>query len=263
MSRDKRAIFVFYGVVFFLSLIVELLYIRIVNALFLVLLMWIPGIVGIICSKAFYGEEGSLGFAVKVKPRYVVLGILIPAVYLVGSYCIAWAMLGDPANGVDSESLLRSVAAFLPGLLGSTLTAAGEEIGWRGFAFPVLEREFGRRKAVLVNGFIWALWHVPLIIGGVYQSAVNPVYGTVSFMVMVMLIAVIFCWSRSVSGSVIPAILLHASHNHIDQRYLQPMSTDPRVPYFAGEQGMITIVIAAVIAAVVVRHWKKQGHAEK
>ena len=100
--------------------------------------MWIPGIVGIICSRAFYGEEGALGFAVKVKPRYVVLGILIPAVYLVGSYCIAWAVLGDPANGVDSESLLRSVAAFLPGLLGSTLTAAGGTSGSAYYRIVVL-----------------------------------------------------------------------------------------------------------------------------
>lgn len=258
MSRDKRAIFVFYGVVLLLSLAVELLYIRTVITFLMVLLMWIPGIVGMICSKVFYGKEGSLGIADKVEPKYIILGILIPAVYLVGSYLIAWAVLGDPTTGMNSEILLRSVIMFLPGLLGSTLTAAGEEIGWRGFAFPVLEREFGTRKAVFINGFIWALWHVPLIIGGVYQSAVNPAYGIVSFIVMVMLIAVIFCWSRSVSGSVIPAILLHASHNHIDQRYLQPMSTDPRVPYFAGEQGMITIAIAAVIAVVVVRHWRRE-----
>lgn len=53
------------------------------------------------------------------------------------------------------------------------------------------------------------------------------------------------------------AILLHATHNFIDQGYLQPMSTDPRVPYLAGEQGIITIVIAAVIAVVVIKHWKK------
>ena len=44
---------------------------------------------------------------------------------------------------------------------------------------------------------------------------------------------------------------LHATHNLVDQRYLQPLSTDPRVPYLAGEQGIITILIAAVIAAAV------------
>ena len=178
---------------------------------------------------------------------------------MVCSYCIAWAVLGDPTTGVNSEILIRFAVAFLPGLLGSALTAAGEEIGWRGFAYPVMEREFGAVRAVLINGFIWALWHVPLIVGGAYQAAVNPVYGIISFIVMIMLITVLFCWTRSVSGSVIPAILLHSSHNLVDQLYLQPLSTDPRVPYLAGEQGIITMIITAVMVAVVVRWWRKDG----
>ena len=122
----------------------------------------------------------------------------------------------------------------------------------------MLKREFGTAKAVLINGFIWALWHVPLIIGGAYQAAVNPVYGILSFIIMVMLIAVLFCWIRDVSGSVIPSILLHASHNLVDQSYLQPMSTNSRVPYLAGEQGIITIIVIVVIVAVVVAQWRKK-----
>ena len=82
MSRDKRAILVFYGVVLFLSLLIELLYIRTVITFLLVLLMWIPGIVGMICSRVFYGKEDSLGIASKVEPKYIILGILIPAVFL-------------------------------------------------------------------------------------------------------------------------------------------------------------------------------------
>ena len=178
---------------------------------------------------------------------------------MVCSYCIAWAVLGDRTTGVSSDILIRFAVAFLPGLLGSALTAAGEEIGWRGFAYPVMEREFGAVRAVLINGFIWALWHVPLIVGGAYQAAVNPVYGIISFIVMIMLITVLFCWTRSVSGSVIPAILLHSSHNLVDQLYLQPLSTDPRVPYLAGEQGIITMIITAVMVAVVARWWRKDG----
>ena len=242
MSKDRKAIIVFYGITLALSLIVECFYIKSENELLMVLLMWIPGIVGLICSKVFYGKEGSVGFVRKVKFRYVAFGILAPVVYLVCSYCIAWAVLGDPTTGVNSEMLVRFAITFLPGLLGSALTAAGEEIGWR-----------------VINGFIWALWHVPLIVGGAYQAAVNPVYGIISFIVMIMLITVLFCWTRSVSGSVIPAILLHSSHNLVDQLYLQPLSTDPRVPYLAGEQGIITMIITAVMVAGVVRWWRKDG----
>jgi len=63
---------------------------------------------------------------------------------------------------------------------------------------------------------------------------------------------------RDASGSVIPSILLHASHNLVDQRYLQPMSTNSRVPYLAGEQGIITLIVIVVIVVVVVVKWRKK-----
>ena len=50
-----------------------------------------------------------------------------------------------------------------------------------------------------------------------------------------MLVTVIYCWLRSVSGSVITAILLHAVHNELDQLYLQPLSSNEKVPYYAVE----------------------------
>ena len=57
MSKDRKAILVFYGITLALSFIVECLYIKSENELLMVLLMWIPGIVGLICSKVFYGRD--------------------------------------------------------------------------------------------------------------------------------------------------------------------------------------------------------------
>ena len=96
-----------------------------------------------------------------------------------------------------------------------------------------------------------------MIIGGAYQAVVNPVYGVISFIILVMIISIFFCWSRSVTGSVIPAIILHTAHNEIDQVYLKSMSHQESIPYFAGEQGFVTIICAALIAAIVIWSWKK------
>ena len=103
MSKDRKAILVFYGITLALSFIVECFYIKSENELLMVLLMWIPGIVGLICSKVFYGREGSVGIRRKAELRYLLFGVLAPVVYLVCSYCIAWAVLGDPTTGVNSE----------------------------------------------------------------------------------------------------------------------------------------------------------------
>ena len=269
MSKDRKALIVFYAVTFAVSLVFDILYIVTKTDVFVVPLMWTPAVVGIVCGKKFYGKERNLGLKERFKPVYIILGLLIPVIYLVPSYLIGWKILGDPTTGLDAiaksftgvdgiNGTAFVLIAFIPFVIISALTAMGEELGWRGFAYPVLEREFGPVKAVLINGLLWALWHVPLIIGGTYQSSVNLAYGLISFVVCAMIMTLICCWTRSVTGSVIPAVLLHSVHNTVDQVYLQALSTDPKVPYYSGEQGFITIIFIGIIALIVAIAWKKQ-----
>lgn len=47
-----------------------------------------------------------------------------------------------------------------------------EEIGWRGYLQPKLEKETGYLVSVLIVGVIWSIWHLPLwLISGTVQSA--------------------------------------------------------------------------------------------
>ena len=274
MSKEKKSLIVFYSVTLVVSLVLEIIYCTNKNESLMGAIMWTPGIVGIICARVFYGKEKTLGILHKFKPIYLLLGILIPAAYLIPSYLITWAIT-KPDIDFESELMLRTgnlgtimppviafILFFFLMFLVSAVSCMGEEIGWRGFAYPKLEEIYGPKKAVLINGFIWAIWHVPMIIGGAYQAVVNPVYGVISFMILVMIISIFFCWSRSVTGSVIPAIILHTAHNEIDQVYLKSMSHQESIPYFAGEQGFVTIICAALIAAIVIWSWKKHKKVE-
>lgn len=82
----------------------------------------------------------------------------------------------------------------------------GEEPGWRGFALPLLLGERGALNASLVLGLIWTAWHLPLVLLNDYSisSALN-----------VMAAAVVFTWLyQNSAGSVLPAILMHTSHQN-------------------------------------------------
>ncbi|SEG41043.1 CAAX protease self-immunity [Butyrivibrio sp. Su6] len=261
-NNDKKSIVVFYVITLLISAVVEGITIITGCRATILILMWVPGIVGIICSRVFYPKAHALGVK-KFKPRYLLLAILIPNAYLIPSYMLSWAILKDPTIGVDelAQRFTNGIAfdipgicvlfiAFIPMLILSMVTAAGEELGWRGYAFPILARLYGTKKAILINGSIWAVWHMPIILSGQYQASVNIIYGLISFFIEVMILTMIFCWSRNSSGSVIPAIILHASHNLVDQSYLQPLSTNANVPYLSGEQGIITIIVGALVAIV-------------
>ena len=239
-------------------------YVRGTQSLLIMLgLMWTPGIAGIITSFVYYRKQNAMGIRLG-KIRYILLGIVIPPIYLGTSYVISWLLMRDKTIGLEAmfqrmgymvESgttpIAFAVNFLMVGLLTSCISALGEELGWRGFLYPVMERELGRRKAIVFQGMIWACWHMPLIIAGLYQSETNLLYGLVAFTIVVILLTGVMAWLRMSSGSMIPALMLHASHNLFDQSIFQQMTTAENVPYLAGEQGIITAICLGAMMLII------------
>ena len=62
---------------------------------------------------------------------------------------------------------------FAVGMVDGLIFASGEEIGWRGYMLTRLI-DAGVPRPVLTSGLIWGLWHVPLVLGGVYAAGPSP-----------------------------------------------------------------------------------------
>ncbi|MDD2880460.1 MAG: CPBP family intramembrane metalloprotease [Rhodoferax sp.] len=87
----------------------------------------------------------------------------------------------------------------------------GEELGWRGYALPVLQRQWGWRIASLVLGGVWTLWHVPLFYSaGTVQSHLPMGLYALSAMASSVLFAWLF---NRTEGSVLPVLVLHTAVN--------------------------------------------------
>jgi membrane protease YdiL (CAAX protease family) len=106
-------------------------------------------------------------------------------------------------------------AVVLGGLFaGVTINAVagfGEELGWRG----LLQRELAFlgfwRSSVLI-GFIWGLWHTPLVLQG-HNYPQHRVGGVVMMTLWCMLLAPIFSYLRVKARSVIAAAIVHGTLN--------------------------------------------------
>jgi membrane protease YdiL (CAAX protease family) len=92
-----------------------------------------------------------------------------------------------------------------------TLFLAGsiEELGWRGFLQPRLQRRFRAVTASVAIGIVWALWHVPMMLAGAGTFAGFPQY-----ILMTVALSVVLGWLYNNTDGALPVVMVtHAASN--------------------------------------------------
>jgi len=113
--------------------------------------------------------------------------------------------------------IFQGVQAFLMAPVLNALFTFGEEFGWRAYLLPKL-MPLGGRKAVLLSGVIWGVWHWPVILMGYnygfdYPGA--PWMGLLGMVWFAIMLGIIISWLTLRSGSVWPAVIAHGAANGI------------------------------------------------
>jgi len=212
-ALDKRPIFVFLGLTFAATFALEGALVagglrfdgdvmRSAPALWLLAVMWIPGLAALLSAKLVEGATWrGLADALLLRPGsagpYFLMLVLAPLLFA-AMYGLTW-LLGLGAPDMTLSTLTRAAGAYqdittddvfkvmlpmsaLVGPLVNFLFGLGEEIGWRGFLLPRL-LPLGKSKAYLVLGGIWGLWHAPLILAG-FDYPGHPVAGVAMMCVL-------------------------------------------------------------------------------
>ncbi len=86
----------------------------------------------------------------------------------------------------------------------------GEEIGWRGYALPRLQKSYNALYATIILAFFWALWHLPQFFY-LFDTSIALGWGIGLFAG-----AIVFTWLfNSTEGSILVAAIFHGSFNYI------------------------------------------------
>ncbi|MBC2735448.1 MAG: CPBP family intramembrane metalloprotease [Desulfobacteraceae bacterium] len=113
----------------------------------------------------------------------------------------------------------------------------GEEIGWRGFALPELQKRLGSLGGSIMVGILWALWHLPLFFtpgSNQYGDSLIPYLYVLTCWTIVMALFV-----GKARGSILPGILIHESANFVSFAFHYPRHY---VLFFWGIAALIAIV---------------------
>jgi len=238
-------------------------------------LMWCPAVSAILTKLAF--DRNLKGFGWKPgRAKWLGLAYLLPILYGALIYGVVWlsgqggfttdavAELVGSGLGMETASRAQVVAVYTLFLatfvfIKSGLPAAlGEELGWRGFLFPELERMSSFTTASLIGGIVWALWHLPLILFSDYHSTAPIVFQVVMFFIAVTARSFLHNWFRARSGSVWPNVFLHASHDVFFLNLFDPlMSRYALTDYFVTETGIGFMVVSVLMALYVLVHRDK------
>jgi membrane protease YdiL (CAAX protease family) len=265
--RARRGLAIYFAFLVPLSAVFEMLMI-LDNLSWFWALMWTPAAASVVARLVLREGFADVSFRIGGRRGWkaIVLALIFPIIVGLISYGIAWAtglvqfspkpielaaqFVGNNASPVVVFLINLVVAATVVTIF-SVRTAAGEEIGWRGYMLTRLI-DAGVPRPVLTSGIIWGVWHVPLILGGVYLAGPSPALSALLWMVTATAFSVVFARLRLETGSVWPAIALHASWNSIIQVAFDPASTGAGAAVWVGESGILvtlTMIAAAVVFA--------------
>lgn len=189
-------------------------------------------------ERITHWRVGGIGWFAALSP--LVLGVVVALV-------MNWLT----PNTISISDL--GMVNFLPPLgLGAWLLwlltfGVGEEIGWRGYALPSLQKDRSALGATLILFFFWALWHLPQFFY-VFDPAI-----AIGWAIGLFAGAIVFTWLlNSAQGSILIVAVFHGCFNYISASS-------------AGNGLLAAVVSAAVMvwAAAVVFLYKPQTLSSK
>lgn len=173
---------------------------------------------------------------------YAIALLLPPAIYLSAIYVNVF--MGAPAPSMAQlgawSTLLMTFALRLVNPFDGPMM---EELGWRGFAQPRLQKRFSPLVANLILGVVVVLWHVRYLLGGDYAWIYAP--ATLAFTLIAG-----WLYNRT-GGSLLLALLLHVTDGLIRPQELGFVGVAAtRIVWLP------VMVYVAVATGLLITHWR-------
>ena len=232
--KKQKSIFIFLLFTGIFLAILSYLYIQDMKSVYLSLLMLTPAI-SVLLTKLLTHQPidmNQLKPAFQKNQKYLLMAYFVTPLLAYGGAVIYFLLFPsdfDPLHSLlalkwqldGSNAYLSKLAAMIPlailiNPIGNLLQCLGEEFAWRGFLLPAFTKQMGQFKAVLLSGFIWGIWHSPIILTGFNYGNEYPLLGVFAMILFCMSISGLTSWLYFKTSSIWPSVFFHASLNAID-----------------------------------------------
>lgn len=179
---------------------------------------WMPTLAALLVTARAEGRAGVRDLLSRlarwrVNWRWYGVALFLPFSLAALASIIHVALGGDPPPGPAMEPLFAPLIVLLASLPIHLVVggALAEELGWRGYALPRLQRRLGMAGAGMALGLIWGVWHLPTFLIPNSGQSHLPLGG---YLLLVAAWSQLFVWLiNRARGSVLIAVLFHAAMN--------------------------------------------------
>lgn len=130
-------------------------------------------------------------------------------------------LAGLEIERTDNFSLLFSI------IIGMLIGSIGEELGWRSFLQPILERENSVLISSIITGLIWGMWHI-----GHYKNGILFMIGFLIFTVSASILLALIL--KGSDYSIIISTIFHLSINIGFFTFFKNSLTNPKLMLING-----------------------------
>lgn len=270
MYKMNKTIVYFTILTVIFLMIISILYFFNKNNMLLLILMFTPAL-SVLLAKSISKEKFDdlyLKLNFKNNIKYYFLAYLSPPfIAFVGAilYFIIFKNDFDPLGSPfakqvganDIQEYTKTIMMMLPiaillNPIANLVACLGEELAWRGFLLPRLLKAFTTRKAIILNGIIWGLWHAPIVAMGYNYGSEHPLMGVLAMLMFCVVIGTISSYLFIKTKSIWPSVILHAAINGISlySPSLLLMSKTPNMfigPDLLGFIGGIGFILIAIL----------------
>ena len=198
----------------------------VVNSLLIAVMMFFPAI-GVLFTRLVTREgfkDSMLRLNLRGNVRYYLIAWFGPMVLtLLGAIVYYICFPADfSLAGFQSLDMGKSFMMFgaivlmLFSPLFNLVSCFGEEWGWRGYLLPKMAQRMSFLPTVLLTGFIWGIWHAPIVVAGHNYGFTYPAYpwlGIVSMCLFCIVAGVFLSYVALRTKSCWPAVLAHGAIN--------------------------------------------------
>jgi membrane protease YdiL (CAAX protease family) len=165
------------------------------------------GVYGPLIGYLIFQKEKKLNFGINKK----ILLLFIFGFPLLIS--ILPGVLGSIISG-STYVVAFPLLSIFPYFIYQLLSSGTEEFGWRGFLLPEFLKEHTALESGWRSGWIWAIWHLPLVIFLYSELSVSIIIPTlIGFCFNIVGMAIIYSFLYVNSKSIIWLVIFHALSN--------------------------------------------------